>query len=71
MFGAWLADATESELVSFASGQQQDEAAVRAALDQPWSSGQVERQFTRLKLIERQGYGRSKLDLLRSCLLAA
>ena len=68
---AWLADAVDSELASFACGLRQDEVAVRAALDQPWSSGQVEGQITRLKLVKRQGYGRAKLDLLRARLLAA
>jgi len=69
-FHTWLADAVDSELASFTCGLRQDEAAVRAALDQPWSSGQVEGQITRLKLVKRQGYGRAKLDLLRARLLA-
>ncbi len=67
----WLADAANSELRGFAAGLRQDEQAVRAALTLPWSSGQVEGQVTRLKLVKRQGYGRAKLDLLRARLVRA
>ncbi len=67
----WLADAEDSELRGFAAGLRQDEQAVRAALTLPWSSGQVEGQVTRLKLVKRQGYGRAKLDLLRARLIRA
>ena len=67
----WLADAEDGELGCFAAGLRQDEQAVRAALTQPWSSGQVEGQVTRLKLVKRQGYGRAKLDLLRARLIHA
>ena len=65
---AWLSDALRSEvpqLMHFARGVQQDYAAVKAALELPWSSGQTEGQITRLKLIKRQMYGRAKFDLLR------
>jgi transposase len=47
-----------------AAGLQTDLAAVRAAVGLPWSSGQVEGQITRLKLIRRQMYGRAGVDLL-------
>ncbi len=67
----WLADAENSELRGFAAGLRQDEQAVRAALVLPWSSGQVEGQVNRLKLVKRQGYGRAKLDLLRARLVRA
>ncbi len=67
----WLADAGSSELQGFAAGLRQDEQAVRAALTLPWSSGQVEGQVTRLKLVKRQSYGRAKLDLLRARLVCA
>ncbi len=67
----WLADAAESEMRSFAGGLKQDEAAVRAALEMPWSNGQTEGQITRLKLIKRQMYGRAKHDLLRARVLQA
>jgi transposase len=45
----WLATAEQSgyaELVGFAAGLRQDEAAVRAALTTPWSNGPVEGQGT-------------------------
>ncbi len=67
----WLAQAGNSDLRSFAAGLHQDEQAVRAALTLPWSSGQVEGQVSRLKLIKRQGYGQAKLDLLRARLVHA
>ena len=67
----WLADTENSELRGFAAGLRQDEQAMRAALTLPWSSGQVEGQVTRLKLVKRQGYGRAKLDLLRARLVRA
>ncbi len=67
----WLADAGGSELHGFAAGLRQDEQAVHAALTLPWSSGQVEGQVTRLKLVKRQGYGRAKLDLLKARMVRA
>jgi transposase len=70
----WLQEAEESpfpELHSFAAGIRQDYAAVRAALELPWSQGQVEGQITKLKLLKRQMYGRAKLDLLQQRLLHA
>jgi transposase len=41
-----------------------DEAAVTAALNLPWSSGQTEGQITKPKLVKRQRYGRGKIDML-------
>ena len=67
----WLTEAGSSDLRGFAAGLRQDEQAVRAALTLSWSSGQVEGQVTRLKLVKRQGYGRAKLDLLRARLIHA
>jgi transposase len=67
----WLAEADGSELRSFAAGLRQDEAAVRAALALPWSSGQTEGQITRLKLIKRTMYGRAGFGLLRARVLHA
>ena len=69
--GPWLTEAANSELGSFAAGLRQDEAAVRAALTLPWSSGQVEGQVTRLNLVKRQSYGRAKLDLLKARMVQA
>ncbi|QMW00321.1 transposase [Spirosoma foliorum] len=56
-------------LQQFGLHLQQDYAAVRAALSTPWSNGQTEGQVTRVKLIKRQMYGRTKLDLLRQRVL--
>lgn len=67
----WLAEAQNSGLRGFAAGLRQDEQAVRAALMLPWSSGQVEGQVSRLKLVKRQGYGRAGLNLLRARLIRA
>src|SRR5207244_3816565 len=60
-----------SELRRFALGLSQEEEAVRAALREKWSQGQVEGQITRLKLIKRQMYGRANFDLLRLRVLQA
>ena len=65
----WLADAKPGLMASFASGIAQDLAAVKAALIEPWSNGQIEGQNTRLKLVKRQMYGRANLDLLRARLI--
>ena len=62
---------TITELKQFASGLQQDYAAVLAAVSLSWSSGPVEGNVTRLKLIKRQMYGRTHLDLLRIRVLGA
>ena len=59
-----------TELRQFAKGLVQDQAAVQTALSLPWSSGQVEGQVNRLKLIKRQMYGRANFDLLRRRILA-
>jgi transposase len=70
----WLeasADCTVPEIRAFAASLRRDEAAVDAALTHPWSSGPVEGQVTRLKLIKRQMYGRAKFDLLRRRVLLA
>lgn len=65
---AWLAAAGACDvpdLVTFAEGLRREGDALRAALMLPWSTGPVEGQITRLKLIKRQGYGRSGLDTLK------
>ena len=73
--GAWIASAkacSAPAIATFASGLDGDGTAVRAALTEPWSSGQAEGQINRLKLIKRQSYGRAGLDLLqRRMVLAA
>jgi transposase len=68
----WLNEAEASQLPefqSFASGIQQDKAAVLAGLTLPWSQGPVEGHVNRLKLLKRQMYGRAKLPLLRQRVL--
>ena len=73
-FDAWLAEARACgtpAMATFAAGLEQDGAAVRAALTQPWSSGQAEGQVNRLKLLKRQSYGRAGFDLLRRRVLMA
>lgn len=70
-FDAWLVAAEQSELRSFATGIQRDEAAVRAAITSPWTNGQVEGQVHRIKMVKRTMYGRAKFDLLRARVLHA
>jgi transposase len=69
--GAWIARADRTLLASFATDLAADRSAVEAALREPWSSGQVEGQITKLKLLKRQMYGRAKVDLLEARLLCA
>jgi transposase len=65
------ADSGIAELLLFAKGLVQEEPSIRAARREPWSSGQVEGQVTRLKLLKRQMYGHAKFDLLRQRVLHA
>lgn len=67
----WLADARGTALDAFARGITRDHDAVLAALVEPWSTGPVEGQINRLKLLKRTMYGRAKFDLLRRRVLAA
>jgi len=67
----WQKTVRKSPLHHFVVQLQRDEAAVRAALTLPWSTGPVEGHIHRLKLIKRQMYGRAKLDLLRIRVLHA
>lgn len=59
------------ELQSFAQGLKQEYASIRAALREPWSTGQAEGQITRLKYLKRQMYGRAAFDLLKRRVLCA
>ena len=71
---AWLALAEASDVPdvrTFAVGLREEYAALDAALRLPWSTGPVEGQITRLKLIKRQAYGRAGLATLRRRLLRA
>jgi transposase len=70
----WLDDACAKavpEVQSFAAGLVQEQDAVQAALEEPWSSGQVEGQITKLKLVKRSMYGRAKHDLLEARMVAS
>ena len=68
----WLEEAAGCgvpDLVTFAEGLRRARAELLAALELPWSTGPVEGQITRLKLLKRQGYGRCGLDTLKRRLL--
>ena len=67
----WTTDASASLIVSLATGITKDKAAVRAAITEPWSNGQTQGQTTKLKLVNRQMYWRSNLDLLQVRLIGA
>ncbi len=70
----WLNACHASEitaLTTFGEGLRRDYTAVRAALKEPWSSGQAEGQINRLKMLKRQMYGRAGFDLLRKRVLCA
>ena len=70
---AWIKHAAAcpfAEIRGFAAGLLGDFDAVRAGLTRPWSSGAVEGNVNRIKMIKRQMYGRAKLDLLRKRILA-
>ena len=69
LLDGWIEAARSSAMASFANGLVGDYRAVRAALTERWSNGQVEGQITRLKLVKRQMYGRAKFDLLRQRVL--
>ncbi|GGV50895.1 hypothetical protein GCM10010495_80640 [Kitasatospora herbaricolor] len=68
----WLADVRldgQPELRSLAGGIRRDHAAVLAALNTTLTSGAVEGNVTRIKLLKRQMYGQAKFDLLRRRIL--
>ena len=67
----WIRAAEESGFKGFAGSLRQDRDAVHAALTLPWSTGPVEGQINRLKVIKRTMYGRAGFDLLRRRVLAA
>jgi transposase len=63
----WLERAAQSTLGvfrRFAQGLRDDDAAVKAGLTLPWSTGPVEGPMNRLKMLTRQMCGRARLDLL-------
>ncbi|MGI4748884.1 MAG: transposase [Janthinobacterium lividum] len=68
----WLHDARHStlfEIRRFAQTLTLDLAAVRNAITERWSNGQVEGQITRLKMLKRAMNGRAGVDLLRARLM--
>lgn len=68
----WLERATASGLQafkSFAIGLQADYEAVKAGVTLMWSTGPVEGQINRLKMLKRQMYGRAGIGLLRQRVL--
>jgi transposase len=68
---AWIRAAETGGFKGFAGSLRQDRDAVHAALTLPWSTGPVEGQINRLKVIKRTMYGRAGFDLLRHRVLAA
>lgn len=65
----WIAAAAKSEVYAlhrFAKALRRDGEAIRNAIAEPWSSGQVEGQIDRLKTIKRSMYGRGGISLLRA-----
>jgi len=65
---------SESDRIPFCHAvppQGDDQLAVVAALTHEWSSGRVEGQVNRLKLVKRAMYGRAKPDLLKARMLKA
>jgi transposase len=70
----WIADVQSTgppELRGFSRNLRRDWLAVQAGFTVHWSSGPVEGNINRLKLIKRQMFGRAKFDLLRKRVLLA
>jgi transposase len=71
---AWIAAVEaddQPDLHSFARGLRHDHDAVVNGLTLPWSSGVVEGNVNRIKMIKRQMYGRAGFPLLRKRVLLA
>jgi transposase len=77
-FEAWIQEAMHSgihplpgihPLQRFAKSLRPDGDAVRNAVTQPWSSGQVEGQINGLKTLKRSMYGQAGIGLLRARML--
>ena len=65
----WLRDAEASGIYGmrrFGRALRLDIDAVRNAIDEGWSNGQVEGQINKLKMLKRAMYGRASLPVLRS-----
>ncbi|MGW7002360.1 transposase [Streptomyces sp. NPDC054933] len=66
-FDVWLADVRldgQRQLRTLASGMRRARAAVTAAFTTTHTSGPIEGNVTRIKLLKRQMYGRANFDLL-------
>jgi transposase len=61
----------QPDLHSFTAGLTRDEAAVLNGLTLPHSSGAVEGNVNRIKMIKRQMYGRASFELLRKRVILA
>src|SRR5208283_5399304 len=71
---AWIAKASagdQPDLRSFITGLKRDYQAVLNGLTLPYSSGKVEGNVNRIKMLKRQMYGRAGFDLLRKRVLLA
>ena len=69
---AWITAAEQATLPGisrFATDLSADIAVVTAGLSLPFSSGPVEGNVNRIKMIKRQMYGRAGFDLLRKLVL--
>jgi transposase len=67
-FDSWLERAARSPVQAFArwaTSLRDDYAAGQAGVSLPWSTGPVEGQLNRLKMLKRQMFGRANIDLLR------
>ena len=71
---SWIAAASagdQPDLRSFITGLKRDYQAVLNGLTLPYSSGKVEGNVNRIKMLKRQMYGRARFDLLRKRALLA
>ena len=66
-----LTAAAATPLVGFGTTLRKDIAAVKAALDLPWTTSPAEGQINRIKMIKRTMYGRAGFELLRARVLNA
>ncbi|MCX4672442.1 hypothetical protein OG453_38305 [Streptomyces sp. NBC_01381] len=70
----WLDAVRQDELPNLhtlAAGIDRDRDAVIAGLTLPWSSGAVKSHVNRIKMLERQMFGRAGFQLLRKRVLLA
>jgi transposase len=68
----WIATVEADDLPglhSFTTGLRRDQQAVTNGLTLPYSSGAVEGNVNRIKMLKRQMYGRANFDLLRKRVL--